>query len=146
MKTRNCDQLIGLFLALSIGWLLIPDRGIAGSVAAVDHSKGIQFQRPPLRFEINEGQTDPQVRFMARDRDGIAYLTADGAVFQISRPVGTSESKPGFRKASYAPETRGFESSFVRMKTVGANPNPRAVGIDRLPGVTNYFIDNDPTK
>ena len=32
------------------------------------------------------------------------------------------------------------------MKTVGANPNPRAVGIDRLPGVTNYFIGNDPAK
>ena len=111
-----------------------------------DHSKGIQFQRPPLRFEINEGQTDPQVRFMARDRDGVAYLTSDGAVFQISRPVGTPESKTRFKKASYSPETRGFESSFVRMKTVGANPNPRAVGIDRLPGVTNYFIGNDPAK
>ena len=106
--------------------------------------KGIQFQRPPLRFEINEGQTDPQVRFTARDRDGIAYLTSDGAVFQISRSVGTS--KPQFKKASYTPETRGFESSFVRMKTVGGNPNARAVGIDRLPGVTNYFIGNDPAK
>ena len=106
--------------------------------------KGIQFQRPPLRFEVNEGQTDPQVRFTARDRDGVAYLTSDGAVFQISRSVGTS--KPQFKKASYTPETRGFESSFVRMKTVGGNPNARAVGIDRLPGVTNYFIGNDPAK
>ena len=102
------------------------------------------FKRPPLRFEINEGQTDPQVRFTARDRDGVAYLTSDGAVFQISRSVGTS--KPQFKKASYTAETRGFESSFVRMKTVGANPNPRVVGIDRLPGVTNYFIGNDPAK
>ena len=34
----------------------------------------------------------------------------------------------------------------MRMKTVGANPNPRAVGIDRLPGVTNYFIGDDPAK
>ena len=118
----------------------------AGSVAPVDHSKGIQFQRPPLRFEINEGQTDPQVRFTARDRDGVAYLTPDGAVFQISRSVGTRELKPRFKKASYTPETSGFESSFVRMKTVGANPNPRTVGIDRLPGVTNYFIGNDPAK
>ncbi|MET0503210.1 MAG: hypothetical protein ABW172_16945 [Candidatus Binatia bacterium] len=103
MKTRNSGQLIGLFLTLSIVWLLIPDRCIAGSVAPIDHSKGIQFQRPPLRFEINEGQTDAQVKFTARDRDGIAYLTSDGAVFQISRSVGTRELKPGFRKASYSP-------------------------------------------
>jgi len=146
MGTRSFDQLTGLFLALSAVWLLIPQRCLAGSVAPVDHSKGIQFKRPPLRFEINEGQTDPQVRFMARDRDGVAYLTSDGAVFQISRPVGTPEIKPRFKKASYTSETRGFESSFVRMKTVGANPNPRVVGLDRLPGVTNYFIGNDPTK
>ena len=146
MKNCNYDKLIGLFLSLSIVWLLIPGRCIAGSVAPVDHSKGIQFQRPPLRFEINEGQTDPQVRFTARDRDGVAYLTSDGAVFQISRSVGTRELEPQFKKASYRPETRGFESSFVRMKTVGANPNPRTVGIDRLPGVTNYFIGNDPAK
>ncbi len=52
----------------------------------------------------------------------MAYLTSDGAVFQISRSVGTS--KPQFKKASYTAETRGFESSFVRMKAVGANPNP----------------------
>ena len=90
------------------------------------------------------GKTDPQVRFTARDRDGVAYLTSDGAVFQISRSV--SASKPQFKKASYTPETRGFESSFVRLKSVGANLNPRVVGIDRLPGVTNYFIGNDPGK
>ena len=93
MKNRNCDKLIGLFLSLSIVWLLIPEPSNAGSVAPVDHSKGIQFQRPPLRFEINEGQTDPQVRFTARDRDGVAYLTSDGAVFQISRPVGTIKAQ-----------------------------------------------------
>jgi len=134
--------LVGISLIVSA--LIGP--AFAGSVAPVDHSKGIQFKRPPLRFEINEGQTDPQVRFMARDRDGVAYLTSDGAVFQISRSIGTPELKPRFKKASYTPEIRGFESSFVRMKAVGANPNPRVVGLDHLPGVTNYFIGNDPAK
>ena len=61
-------------------------------------------------------------------------------------PGPLARSKPKFKKASYTTETRGFESSYVRMKTVGANPNPRTVGIDRLPGVTNYFIRNDPAK
>jgi hypothetical protein len=32
------------------------------------------------------------------------------------------------------------------MKAMGANPNPRVLGLDRLPGVTNYFIGNDPAK
>ena len=133
MRIRSYCDMTSLFWIFSLAWLFVPARsGVAATMPATDHSKGIQFQRPPLRFEINEGQTDPQVRFTARDRDGIAYLTSGGAVFQISRSVGTS--KPQFKKASYTPETRGFESSFVRMKTVGANPNPRAVGIDRLAG------------
>ncbi len=145
MRIRSYCDMTSLFWIFSLAWLFVPARsGVAAAMPATDHSKGIQFQRPPLRFEINEGQTDPQVRFTARDRDGIAYLTSGGAVFQISRSVGTS--KPQFKKASYTPETRGFESSFVRMKTVGANPNPRVVGIDRLPGVTNYFIGSDPAK
>ena len=149
LQTCKTERAWGIVLEVTlVGISLIVSALIgsafAGSVAPIDHSKGIQFQRPQLRFEVNEGQTDPQVRFTARDRDGVAYLTSDGAVFQISRSVGTS--KPQFKKASYTPETRGFESSFVRMKTVGGNPNARAVGIDRLPGVTNYFIGNDPAK
>ena len=147
MKTRTPCTLFGIILLLQLPWLFTPERSsVAGTESVIDHSKGIKFQRPPLRFEINEGQIDPQVRFTARDRDGIAYLTSDGAVFQISRSVGMPELNRGFKKSSHSPESRGFESSFVRMKTVGANPNPRAVGIDRLPGVTNYFIGNDPTK
>jgi hypothetical protein len=32
------------------------------------------------------------------------------------------------------------------MKLVGANPNPQVVGLDELPGKSNYFIGNDPSK
>jgi hypothetical protein len=34
----------------------------------------------------------------------------------------------------------------VRMKLVGANPSPEIEGLDRLPGISNYFIGNDPKK
>src|SRR5438876_9928559 len=32
------------------------------------------------------------------------------------------------------------------MKLVGANPSARVVGLDELPGKSNYFIGNDPKK
>ena len=32
------------------------------------------------------------------------------------------------------------------MKLVGANPNPKIVGMEELPGKSNYFIGNDPKK
>ena len=31
----------------------------------------------------------------------------------------------------------------MQLKTIGANPNARAVGMEQLPGMTNYFIGND---
>ena len=147
MKIRRHREVTSLFGIFSLAWLFMPARsGVAAAIPATDHSKGIQFQRPPLRFEINEGQTDPQVRFTARDRDGVAYLTSEGAVFQITKAVAKPEFKPGVKTAAYNPETQRFEYSLVRMKTVGANPNPRVVGLERLPGVANYFIGNDPAK
>jgi hypothetical protein len=36
--------------------------------------------------------------------------------------------------------------ALLRMKLVGANPNPKMVGMDELPGKSNYFIGNDPKK
>jgi len=34
----------------------------------------------------------------------------------------------------------------VRMTLVGANPGAAVAGSDRLPGISNYFIGNDPKK
>src|SRR2546425_11337089 len=34
----------------------------------------------------------------------------------------------------------------MRMKLVGANRAATVTGLDRLPGMSNYFIGNDPTK
>jgi hypothetical protein len=36
--------------------------------------------------------------------------------------------------------------SAIRMKLIGANPTAQIEGLDRLPGISNYFIGNDPTK
>jgi uncharacterized protein (TIGR03437 family) len=38
------------------------------------------------------------------------------------------------------------QESFLRMELVGANPNPEVVGEDELPGKSNYFLGNDPSK
>ena len=34
----------------------------------------------------------------------------------------------------------------ISMKLVGANPKAQIEGLDRLPGISNYFIGNDPNK
>jgi hypothetical protein len=43
-------------------------------------------------------------------------------------------------------EIRNPQFRILGMKLVGSNPNPQIEGLDRLPGISNYFIGNDPKK
>ena len=40
----------------------------------------------------------------------------------------------------------GRDSSVLRMKLVSANGQARIEGLDRLPGISNYFLGADPAK
>src|SRR5256885_6484223 len=44
------------------------------------------FGRLPLSFETNQGQTDSQVRFLARGQGYGLFLTTNGAVFSFNEP------------------------------------------------------------
>ena len=75
----------------------------------------------PLAFEPNVGQSDPQVLFMTRGNGMAMFLTDREAVTVLGRGAAT-----------------------VRMKIEGGRAPGRVHGLDRLPGVTNYFLGNDP--
>lgn len=90
----------------------------------------------PLFFEPNQGQTAPQVKFLARGAGYGLFLTADEAVLSLHRP------SPASRTAT-APQTA--PSSVIRMKLEGAN-SASVSGAEPLPGKSNYFIGNDPAK
>ena len=79
----------------------------------------------PLRFEPNQGQTDPQVKFMARGAGYGLFLTPDQAILTLH------SSK---------------KASFVHMQLAGADTAASIAGADKLPGKSNYFIGNDPAK
>jgi uncharacterized repeat protein (TIGR01451 family) len=79
----------------------------------------------PLIFEPNQGQADPQVKFLARGAGYSLFLDATGAMLAI-------------------PTTRS--ERFVRMKLVGANAAAVTAGSDPLPGKSNYIFGNDPHK
>ena len=150
---KPASHRVAISLALIFSFATLPIINLSNAAASLHSSsgcesnnRGIVFKRPPLRFEVNQGQTDSEVRFIARERDGIAYLTPGSATLQVTKPLAQADSKPDFRNAAYNPEGRMVESSFVRLKTVGANSNPRITGLEQLPGVTNYLIGNDPRK
>ena len=76
----------------------------------------------PLSFEVNRGQADPNVRFLARG-DGISiYLTAAEAVLAV-----------------------GPSAQIVRMGWMGANPRPQIEGEIPLAGRANYLVGRDPS-
>ncbi len=92
----------------------------------------------PLFFEPNQGQTAPQVKFLAHGAGYGLFLTADEAVLQLQpSAVSTQHSAVGSQRAP---------SSVIRMRLDGANSSARVSGASPLPGKSNYFIGNDPSK
>ena len=85
------------------------------------------FNRLPLMFEPNVGQTDPSVKFVARGAGYSLFLTNEGAVMTLR-----------------AGHDSGSET--IGMKFAGANPSPALSGDDPLPGKSNYFMGNDPSR
>ena len=99
----------------------------------------------PLFFEPNQGQTDPQVKFLARGSGYGLFLTADEAVLEL-RPsaLSTEHSEQGLQLSAVS--SQQAPASVIRMRLEGANSSPRVSGTSPLPGKSNYFIGNDPSK
>ncbi len=83
-------------------------------------------------FEPNQGQTDPSVRFIARGGGYGLFLTEQEAVLSLHSPAAGKNEQP--------------KNSVVRMKLAGANLHPEVSGTALLPGKSNYFVGNDPSK
>ncbi len=176
-----------------------PEAGLnipSSSMAKILPSKTAQAPAPtlrstfgnlPLQFEANHGQTDGQVKFLARGRGYTLFLTPTEAVMvlrgsktQAGIPDPTKSVLPGSlsvipgqvgiqdtskRDSRHQPAgmtegratnkntVRGEASvekpvspSVLRMSFAGANQTPAVTGQDKLPGIVNYFIGNDPDK
>ena len=69
---------------------------IAGSPPASTHRAASRVSLP-LFFEPNQGQTDPQVRFLARSAGFTLFLTANEAVLELQQsapsPFGSGQAK-----------------------------------------------------
>ncbi len=100
----------------------------------------------PLAFEANQGQTDPQVKYMARGNGYTVFLTANDTVFalQSSSKTATKQAngKQTFGKPRPAARTKDI-SAAIRMHLVGGNAHPQVASGRELPGVTNYYTGSD---
>jgi len=117
---------------------------ILRKVAITDgsHSTRLQVEasygKLPLAFEPNRGQIDPRVKFVSRASHRTLWLTNDEAVLAVGRRSGTSLSNR--RREEKPLQANESAPAVLRMKFVGANPNPRITGEARQQGTVNYFI------
>ena len=105
------------------------------------------YGRLPMSFEPNRGQTDQQVSFLSRGSGYNLFLTRDESVLVLRKGAETEgrarlHGPPHLRHAPPKFET----PSVVRMKFLGANPDPAIDGADRLPGSANYLHSRDSGK
>ena len=127
-----------IFALLLLGGALLLRRDVAGpnpvhnahADAGLSNPQRIRaaFGRLPMSFEPNQGQSDSRVRFLARGNGYGLYLTSSEAVLALPQRF-KGESRP-----------------VVEMQFSGANDSAQLAGTDRLPGRSNYFIGNDPSR
>ncbi|MFB3074104.1 MAG: hypothetical protein ACE1Z6_02875, partial [Candidatus Methylomirabilales bacterium] len=103
------------------------------------------YGKLPLSFEVNNGQTDAQVKYLARGRGYTLFLTGTEAVLVFkNQPSAVSDQRSA--RTDHTKKTQKPSRTMLRMQLVGANPHPKVVAVDQLPGKSNYFIGNDPKK
>lgn len=85
----------------------------------------------PISFEPNQGQTDSRVKFMARGSGYNLFLTPSNALFSL-------------RQADTGNDLVLSSPDVFTMSVVGANPVPKIIGRDKLPGKSSYFLGSNP--
>ncbi len=121
------------------------------SARALQPSPQQVYGRLPLQFEENRGQTDAQVKFLARGKGYVFFLTPSEGVLALRHRDSADASdgvsqRPKGRRGADDPSPSRWGQSVLRFELVGENPNPRMEPVERLPGISNYFIGNDPSK
>jgi Beta-propeller repeat len=141
MRLRRVNRRFALALALSVIFSLanVPAHFASGSattsrraeqqVSTPDEKTRARapeaYGKLALSFEANHGQTAPQVKFLSRGDGYNIFLTSNEAVLAMSK---------------------GTQGAALKIKLVGANPEPQVTGESELPGKSNYLLGADQSQ
>jgi hypothetical protein len=138
IRGRRLPFFVVLVIVAFAGWIYA--MGDPAKRLPVAHRSAIagSYGRLPLSFEENRGQTDPQVKFLARGSGYSIFLTPTEAVLKLRDP----------KRSPHRPTTDRSSEKFsaLRIRLKDANPAPDLEGMARLPGKSNYYIGRDPKK
>jgi hypothetical protein len=106
--------------------------------AATQAQVGATYGQVPLAFEPNVGQAQPQFDYVSHGAGYTVLLGPTGAVVHLQQTAPANPLDP-----TSLPST---SSTLVQMQFVGAATNTQPFALDKLPGISNYFIGNDPSQ
>ena len=140
----------------------------SGKASQKEESKGAQLRvshaELPLSFEPNLGQSERQVKFLSRGSGYKLFLTADEAVLLLEKSEANQEIRnpklggvqPDDLTLHSTVLTQNFSSAreqeqpgdpaVLAMRLVGASRRAPVRGLNEFPGMSNYFIGNDPAN
>jgi hypothetical protein len=115
-----------------------------------------RYGKLPLRFEVNQGQADARVKFSSHGSGYDLFLTPKETVLVLAEPAARKPSKKAppkpaspTQQTSPSRQRKDFsvsKKSVLRLKLLDANPQPNIVGLDELPGKSNFFLGNEPQR
>ncbi len=98
----------------------------------------------PLWFEPNEGQADPQVKFLARGGGYALYLTPAEAVFVMNRRESNGKTKSKKLKSNVT-LCQPHQPEVLRLRLSGGNRKAVFEGMGKMEGLSHYFMGADPS-
>jgi Beta-propeller repeat len=101
------------------------------------------YGKLPLSFELNEGQTNQQVKFLSRGAGYEMFLTSTEAVVVMGK---ATKARHGDTPAEKSKNPLASQLAVLRMQLAGSNALANVRGADELPGTTNYFIGKDASQ
>jgi hypothetical protein len=137
-----------------------PLSGARTSATAAQDRIHARYAALPLAFEANEGQADPQVKYVARGNGYRLSLTSRQAILSLpgrkrqsevrdmmlNKRRGAAGVKAMLGKHAPSAKHHSSKAAVIRMNLLGANPDTDLAAADLQRGKINYFLGKDPSK
>src|SRR6266403_5115152 len=122
---------------------------LAGQSRSHNPSFAEGYGNLPLRFEPNNGQSPRSVMFLCRGATSSLFFTKTEAILMmpvLDRHKEELKQPPAFPLRRRAVVSRPNKVAVLRLSFLDTSPKAVVSSIGKLLSVSNYFIENDPTK
>lgn len=140
MLLFTCRAIAGLVAGCGLAQAATGGEASARSATASDTGHQLtldSFGQLPLSFEVNNGQSGPSVRYLARGPGYSVFLTPGEVILGVQQPVAAS------RTARSGSEHR---RRVIRTRFEGAQRVPAIAGEARQQHESNYFTGSAPAQ